>query len=556
MNLSQGDVSNKLIQAQQLHRQGKLVEAEKAYLALLDQPIGRTAILASIMQLYQHTKRKEKAVECLLQLIDLEPDNVSFYDQLAQLYSELGDQLAAANCYEKLLARHPDFADGHFNHGYRLRAATKYNEALVAYGRALELGISGAEEVHLNKAVIFSDHLRQEAEAIVSLEKALDINPNYLPALFNLGNLREEAGDRSAASSLFKKALEIDSNYFEALARLADIETFSSVSDPIIQRMQHVVKAPDIQISTKANLYFALGKALNDCGVWKDAFQFYAEGNKINQQLLGDYDAKGHTKLIDSIITQFSADWFDNIEPVSDFAPIFICGMFRSGSTLIEQVLAGHPDVTAGGERDFFPRAIKSHFSPYPSSIMNVELSLLKEVAHKYEQDLVQTFGKGALITDKRPDNFLYLGLIKTLFPKARIIFTTRDARDNCLSVFFQRLGRQMLYANDLEDLAHYYQEHLRLMGHWKAIFGEDIHTVHYDTFIEDPEKVTRELLEFLGLKWHAGCLDFHKRTNHVKTASVWQVRQPLYKKSSGRWKNYEGHIAPLLQELANKNFS
>lgn len=539
-----------LKKAQDLHRLGQFSQAEAAYNEILESGTNIQDVLQCLIQLYGQINKPELAVNCLNRLIELSPQQLATYDYLAELLSKLDRRQEAADCYLGFLENNRAVDTAWFNYAWRLRQAEDYKGALVAYDQALALGISGSEEVYLNKAVILSDHLRQEDQAIACLQQALSINPNYTSALFNLGNLKEETGDRNGALMLFKKVLSLDPDNFEALSRLADIETFSSVSDPIIQRMKQAVRVPDVHISTKANLFFALGKSMNDCGSWDDAFHYYVEGNKINQRLLGQYDAKGHTKLIDSIISTFSTEWFHKVEPVSDFAPIFICGMFRSGSTLIEQVLAGHPNITAGGERDFFPRAIMSYFSPYPSSVLSVEPSVLNDVAHNYEQDLLQTFGAGTCITDKRPDNFLYLGLIKTLFPKARIIFTSRDARDNCLSVFFQRLGKQMLYANDLDDLVHFYKEHLRLMEYWKTIFGENIHTLHYDSFIEEPEKVMRELFGFLDLKWHAGCLDFHEMTNHVKTASVWQVRQPLHQKSSGRWKNYEPHIASLLQAL------
>jgi len=202
--------------------------------------------------------------------------------------------------------------------------------------------------------------------------------------------------------------------------------------------------------------------------------------------------------------------------------------------------------VTAGGEIDFVPTLVQTELAPFPTRLAQVSSSQLEELAARYLASLSTLFPGALHVTDKRPDNFLYLGLIKSLFPNARIIHTTRDALDNCLSVFFLHLDHSMGYALDLMDAAHYYRQYRRLMTHWKALFGADILDFDYDAFVREPRPAVARLLDFCGLDWEENCMSFHRVSNAVKTASVWQVREPLYQRSSGRWRNYARHLDPL----------
>jgi len=226
--------------------------------------------------------------------------------------------------------------------------------------------------------------------------------------------------------------------------------------------------------------------------------------------------------------------------------------MFRSGSTLTEQVLAAHSDVTAGGEIGFVPALVRSELAPFPGRIAQVSAAELEALAARYLAELAKLFPGARHVTDKRPDNFLHIGLIKTLFPNAKIIHTTRNALDNCLSVFFLHLDHSMGYALDLLDTAHYYREYRRLMAHWRTLYGDDILDFDYDAFVRAPRPAVERLLQFCGLEWQEQCMAFEQVENAVKTASVWQVREPLYQRSSGRWRNYARHLDPLRHDLAD----
>ena len=225
--------------------------------------------------------------------------------------------------------------------------------------------------------------------------------------------------------------------------------------------------------------------------------------------------------------------------PVSEAPLVFLTGMFRSGSTLFEQVLAAHPRVTAGGEIEYFMR--------HPFSFNPPDW---RPVAEGYVAYLARSFPGKDLVTNKRPDAFALLGMLKASFPNARFVNTVRDPRDTALSILFQQFDGRLGYAADLGDIAHHYRQYVRLMEHWRSLFGASIFDADYDAYVQDPRAVTSTLLAFLGLDWHEGCLEFQKNATRVRTASVAQVREPIYRKSSSRWKNYERQLAALAPAL------
>jgi hypothetical protein len=226
--------------------------------------------------------------------------------------------------------------------------------------------------------------------------------------------------------------------------------------------------------------------------------------------------------------------------------------MFRSGSTLTEQLLAGMPRVAAGGEIEFLPRTIHDQLSPYFESLATLTPERLDAIASRYRADLKHIAPHAAYVTDKRPDNFLYLGLIKSLFPDAKIVHTTRDPLDNCLSIFFLHLEQQMSYALNLMDIGDYYREYRRLMAHWKAEFPEDILDFSYDSLVREPDLQMQRLCAFLGIEWSGQVPKVAARSAAIRTASVWQVREPLYATSSGRARHYAEDLTELRDYLAD----
>jgi tetratricopeptide (TPR) repeat protein len=464
---------------------------------------------------------------------------------------EAGRYAEAETAYKRVLALSPNQPTSWFNLGFVQRMRGRFADALASYDEALKRGVSAPEEAHLNRAVIFADHLRRDDEAERELNAALARNPRYVPALLNLANLKEDRGDRTGAMTLYEHVLGLEPRAYEALARLAQIAPVASADDVIVQRVRAALAAPPASAADRASLGFALGRLLDQAGAYDAAFEAYTEANGMSRASAGArsfYDRAAEERRIDEIIAAFPAT--SPVRPSRGDAPIFICGMFRSGSTLTEQVLAGHPRVTAGGELDLLP-AIGREIG-FPAGVRALGDDDLPDLARRYRETLAQLFPNAEYVTDKRPDNFLFIGLIKSLFPNAKIVHTTRHPLDNVLSIYFLHLDHSMGYALDLMDAAHHYRQYRRLMAHWKALYEEDILDFDYDAFVREPRVSAERLIAFLGLDWNEECLAFHRRSNVVKTASVWQVREPLYQRASGRWRNYTRQLAPVREALAD----
>jgi tetratricopeptide (TPR) repeat protein len=447
--------------------------------------------------------------------------------------------------HEQLLAREPNNAVGHFNLALLYKGARRYKDAVASYLRSIELGIDHVEEVYSNLGVLYSE-MRQPERAREMYGKALAIAPGYIPALFNLAGLLEEQGERERAIELFERILSIDPRYRDALSRLATAQRIGSADDPLIESLRAAVAATGNEPTVQEGLLFALGKALDDVGNYGDAFDAYRQANELGRQLRGRYDPRRAERGIASMLALYDEHWLSQAETSSTESPIFICGMYRSGSTLVEQILSAHASVQMGGELDVLPWLLHERLKPFPQRLADITPGELSVLSDEYMSALRRLFPNAEHVTDKRPDNVLHLGVIRAMFPAAKIVYTRREFRDNCLSVWFQQLGAQLSYATDLADTAHYYRLQERLMEHWHELLGANIFTVDYDELVRDPEPVLRALLEFLGLPWDPACLEFQQARSQVKTASVWQVREPLHTRSSGRWRNYQPYLDQL----------
>jgi tetratricopeptide (TPR) repeat protein len=458
----------------------------------------------------------------------------------------------AIAAYREVLAANPDLPDSWFNLAWLHRQSRAFEDALASYQRALDLGIDRPEEVHVNRAAILSEYLHRPREAERELRAALGINPRYVQALVNLGNVHEDFGEREPARSLYAKVLEIEPDNTLPLARLTTASLSPDLDRALEAKLRESIARPGATATQRAGLGFALAALLDAAGEHEQAFEAATAANVASRAAGGSravYDRAAQERFIDRLIEGFARP----VDPGgTESGPVFICGMFRSGSTLIEQILTGHSKVTPAGELDLLP-AIVAAISGYPESAAQADEATVERWRQFYLVGLPATAAQGRIVTDKRPDNFLHIGLIKTLFPAARVIHTRRDPLDNLLSLHFLHLDASMAYALDLEDAAHWYGQHERLMAHWRSLYPDDIVTVDYDALVADPEPVLRDLLEFLGLDWEESCLDFHRAERAVRTASVWQVREPLYRRSSGRWRNYARQLEPARAMLGER---
>jgi len=461
----------------------------------------------------------------------------------------------AIDAYKQQLTLKPELPDSWYNLGYLQQRARLFNEALESYRLALQHGVSCPEEAHLNCAVILAEHLGKIDEAVTQFGLALQLNPRYVPALVNLGNISEQRGDREQALIAYERVLVIEPKNALALSRLPSLKYAISTDDPLIKKLEQAISDPGTTAAERADLGFGLGKALDSAAEYDRAFAAYSDANCASRLSAGTsgvrYDALAHERFVDRMIAAFPAFSNQPVQAGDSIKPLFICGMFRSGSTLVEQVLASHHQVTGGGEMDLMPYIAWNHLSPLlQASTGAVDPHKLQHLRAFYLSKVAARFPSADWVTDKRPDNFLYIGLIKLLFPEAKIIHTRRHAIDNCLSVFFLHLSHSMPYALDLLDIAHWYRQYERLMAHWKSIYGEDIHDVDYDVLVTDFEPTIRRLLNHCGLPWESACLEFYNTKTLVTTPSAWQVRQPLYQHSSGRWCHYEKHLNDLRDAL------
>jgi tetratricopeptide (TPR) repeat protein len=477
----------------------------------------------------------------------------------ASLLDAQGRTEEAITAYEHLLQHWPGLPDCWFNLAVLQRKTARYTRALASYQEALERGVTLPEEVHVNRGVIYTDGLNQYDAAERELKKALQLNPLYVPALINYANLHEDLGRRELAAEVYERVLVLTPEEPQMLARYAGLKKFTDPDDPMIERLRKALQQEKLSAADRASVEFAFGRALDAVGAYDSAFEAYRMANRHSRESVppevGYYDLASEEDFTRRLIEAFPARNAARDVPATGAGaarpePIFICGMFRSGSTLIEQLLGGHPQVAAAGELDFLPRAVQTQLAPFPGSMASVAPTELRRLALEYKQTLADLFPKADFVTDKRPDNYLYIGLIKALFPRAKIIHTTRDALDNCLSIYFLHLDQRMAYALDLMDVGHHYRQYLLLMAHWKQLYGDDILDLNYDAMVREPKLQMEQLLGFLGLPWDERCLRVPPLGRAVKTASVWQVREPLYQTSSGRSRFYARQTAELRRYL------
>jgi tetratricopeptide (TPR) repeat protein len=539
--------TQQLAQARRLYGERRFADAEAAARAVLDRDGGCREALELLVMLALQAGNADAALDSLRQLVATFPDEPLYCDRLARLYERRGMQDRASACYQQLLARRPALLASRFNYAALLRRCGRDAQALAQYRRCLRDGIDDPEQVLSNIGSILAD-LHRDAEAEQAFNDALVARPGFVPALYNLALLREEHGDWPGASNLFRQVLDQQPGHAESLVRLAQGHRGGEDTSDLLAQIDRRLDDRSVPAPERESLAYGKGKLLDDIGAYPQAFDSYNLANSLSRERAGPYRKDLLESLVDRLVAAFDDNRHGGIQPVADAPLLFICGMFRSGSTLLEQMLAAHPALTSGGELSFFQRN-----APLPVVLGGAEPARWQALGADYESYLVDAFGSSRVI-NKRPDNFLYLGLIHSLFPNARILLTRRQPLDNCLSVYFQQLDDRFTYANDLIDSGHYFLQHRRLMACWQERFGDRISTVDYEELVTQPRTTLEPVLEALQLGWDDACLEFHTLGNRVRTASVAQVRQPLYAHACGRWRNYEQQLQPLRDYLAAAN--
>jgi tetratricopeptide (TPR) repeat protein len=476
-------------------------------------------------------------------VIETDKLRVTAHQLLGQ--GRLREALAA---HLQLLESDPSRPDDWFNLGYLQRCDRQFEPALLSYASALARGISGPEEVLVNRAAILSEHLGRADEAERELLQAIEANAGFMPAWLNLAHLYEDSGQIEQAQDTYQHILRLSPFNSRALVRLSAMEIHQRGVSSMIEDLREGLSMQSSP-ADMAEVSFGLAQALDANGRFDDAFDMYSKANNIRAAGIDPrrrYDRRRHEKLIEEIIGTFADA--DSGEDVDAKTPIFVCGMFRSGSTLSEQILARHPRVTAGGELELIPALVSNGPQPYPAAIANVDRNSLAVMREPYLHELDTLFPHRDILIDKRCDNFLHIGFIKKLFPHAKFIHTKRNMLDNILSIFFLDFDDSISYGFALEDIEHWYHQYLKLMAHWRAIYGPDIFELDYDDLVTDPQTLIQAALEFCGAGWDEVCLGSTRSTEAIKTPSAWQVRRPIHGGSSGRWRNYAKKLSAQLQ--------
>ncbi|RMD70257.1 MAG: sulfotransferase family protein, partial [Gammaproteobacteria bacterium] len=454
--------------------------------------------------------------------------------------------------YQAALSLMPDYPEALNNLGSACLAKDRYDLTIQYCGQALALK-PDYPEAHSNIASAYY-HQEQIDKALEHAQRAIELKPDHALAHHTLGQIKLSQGEVDEAVAIFEKAAELghgdQEGFVMAYCSLASTRRFASRDDPLVQKIQELLESPKLTEKQKANLHFALGKVLDDVGAYEEAFKHYAEGNRLSPHA---FDPKAHREHVDRIIRVFDRGFFEARRGwgVEDELPVFIVGMPRSGTTLTEQILSSHPQVHGAGElEDLVKMALGLEGQTgeaFPEGVARLEAEQVQALALGHLQRLRAKGGEALRVTDKMPSNFMRLGLIALLFPKAKIIHCMRHPLDTCLSCYFQNFkeGAQP-FAYDLEHLGSVYKDYQRLMAHWKEVLPLPIFEVAYERLVEDTEGVSRAMVEFVGLPWDEACLAYRKNKRPVRTASIWQVRQPIYKRSLARWQRYEPFIAPL----------
>jgi len=402
--------------------------------------------------------------------------------------------------------------------------------------------------------------------ALKHFEKAIKLNNNLAGYYHNAGNVHSFLGGLDRAAEYYEKAIELQSDHAESYQSLADIKRYTN-HDPIIGKIEKLLSSGTLEQTQESYLHFSIGKIYDDLKEFDKAFKHYAVGNLKSGVKC---DIQNYQNFASNIKSTYSREYLEKRKSSGNgmgagsdagsdsTAPIFIVGMPRSGSTLIEQVLSSHSKVMGAGELmdiDLISRALASKVTPklsYPQ-FMSV---IPNEVLTAYAEgclELRRQKAKGKsydYFVDKQLSNFFFIGLIHELFPNAKIINVQRNALDSCLSCFFSHFSEGINYAFDLRHLGEMCNIYQDLMTHWRGLLGNQVHDIQYEDFVNDQEASTRALLAHCELEWEEGCLAYHKTERSVHTASLWQVRQPVYKRSVERWRHYEKHLQPLIETL------
>jgi len=541
------------------------------------EPVVHNFFGVSLMQLGEQ-RRAEIAFRTALKL---RPDYVEALGNLGKLFIDQGRPRNALVVLNRAILQNPDYAEGLNNAGLALMLEHKLIEALGMFNRALKVrpdyvnainskGVALKEMLHYQEAIemyqrglaiapenqelltnlgyAYALILRNE-DALAILGKVSALNPKNAEVIMRRGIIFGQQGDTKLALKNIERALEINGDMAEA-HRVLTLFRKSSPGDSHIAEMKDLFGRSSKNPDSLMRLGFALGKALEDVGDLKNAFEYWNVGNREKRKLLG-YTIEADRNLFEKIRKHFDRAYFGNYRGYQDTTsqPMFIVGMMRSGTTLVEQILASQGEVFGADELHYIDNFARANLG----FLDEHKAFEYEDFAKGYLEDLIPEAKTAPRFTDKMPINFLWIGLIKSVFPNARIINLKRDPRDVALSIYknyFENFGNG--YSYDLADIAEFFLLYLQIMDHWREVLPGQIYDIAYENVVNDLENEAKKLLEHCNLTWNDRILDFHNTKRLVKTASINQVRKPLYKSSLRKWEAFGEELSPFI-DIMNK---
>lgn len=522
--------------------------------------------------------------------LTINPSDESVVDNYCKALNSIGRQAEALDMLDKILARNPQYAPAHAAKGIAFAVTGQPEKATQSFEMALKIDpLQVDANLGMGNLCRFNG---QNIESTNYYEKVLSVEPTNVLAYVGLASMLRLLGNHDEALEVIAKAEKLVSYNTTLISTKADIlehagrhqEAFDllkllkennqllplgvasyvnmcgkfEVCEEALEILNHTIKLPATTNLDKEMLYFCAGRHLDKLNRFDEAFENYKLANNCVET---KFDKVKDLEFVDETIKAFDEDFLKsyNVADTGSSRPLFILGMPRSGTSLTEQILASHVEVYGGGELGDIAgiaSAIKqqqpSMNGGYVTRMSQVPEQAINDYASKYLKTISELDDAARFVTDKMPHNFLHVGLISLLFPDARIIHCTRNPLDNILSIYFQHFSGMHTYSHDLENLALYYNAYHRLMQHWQKVIKTPILTLKYEDMVEDQEATSRKLLAFCNLEWSDDVLNFHKSSRSVATASYDQVRQPMYKSSKERWRNYEKYLDVVKTTLSN----
>ena len=480
----------------------------------------------------------QQAADCFAEALRLAPESGLTHYNMALALEALGSPAAAIERYQDATRLRPALAEAHYKLGLLLETEGHDEHAIESLHAASALKPGTAFALLCEAKILSLTDNDSTSEELV--RRAISLEPRNGGAHAMLGTILMQQGRFDEAAASFDLANALGTQDVVGSESLVHVKTLSETDRPLIEQLEQNSQNPGITGTEALHVHFALGKAYDDLGEYARAIEHFDRANSLKKRVSRHYDRNAHAELVDRLIWRFSPEFFArNKHMAHDWnVPVLIVGMPRSGTTLAEQIISSHPDVAAGGELTFWPNHALKFGVDRDGRIDPV---WMRETQAAYQARLRQISITAPTITDKLPQNFQYVGLLHAAFPRARVIHCRRNPMDTCLSIYFTNFAKRMDFAFDREWIVDYYEQYARLMEHWRNVLPSNcLLEVNYEELVAAPEPVIRSIIQFCGLEWDDACLRPEQNQRVLKTASLWQARQPIYGTSVSRWRHYE----------------